>query len=252
MNSVRLLNVTNELVTPFKNSQEKEQVMSKKTIINRLILSCTCFGLMAWMMASLVLGQSAGEISKPTDQGAQTLNVGQWWNPNPLPKITFSPVETFSTHTVIPATGTMLIRNRDDVFASMNTTGLTPGTAVTLWWVFFNNPHNCATRPCTPADLANPAVQGSIASAGGKIVGADGTASFGAYRTTNDKTGVFPGMGTGEGLLDALRAEIHLVVRNHGPALINDPVMLNQQLSLFNGGCPPNTCANVQASAHRP
>jgi hypothetical protein len=121
-----------------------------------------------------------------------------------------------------------------------------------MWWVFFNNPHNCATSPCTPADLANPAVQGSVASAGGKIIGADGTATYGAFRATGDTTGVFPGLGTGEGLLAPLRAEIHLVTRSHGPAILSDPVVLGQQLSLFNGGCPPNTCANLQASIHQP
>jgi hypothetical protein len=66
------------------------------------------------------------------------------------------------------------------------------------------------------------------------------------------KTGVFPGIGTAEGLLNPLRAEIHLVTRSHGSAFLNDPVMLNQQLNLFNGGCPPNTCVNLQASIHRP
>lgn len=226
--------------------------MAKKTIINRLILSCCCLGLTAWMTASLVMGQSASETVTPNGQEIQNQSAGQWWVPNPEPRISFSPVVNFSNHTVIPATGTMLLRNRDNVFATMNTAGLTPGTAVTMWWVFFNNPHNCATRPCTPADLSNPAVQGSVASAGGKIIGADGTASYGAFRTTGDTTGVFPGIGTAQGLLDPLRAEIHLVTRSHGPALLNDQVLLGQQLSLFNGGCPPNTCVNLQASIHQP
>jgi hypothetical protein len=145
----------------------------------------------------------------------------------------------------------MLVRTRDNVFATMHTSGLTPGTAVTFWFAFFNNPENCATRPCTAADFANPAVQGSVANAGGKIIGADGAATFGAFRTVGDTTGVFPGLGVGLGLLNPLRAEIHLVTRTHGPAL-NDPVVLGQQLSTFNGGCPPNTCANIQASIHQP
>lgn len=109
----------------------------------------------------------------------------------------------------------------------------------------------CATI-WEPADLSNPSVQGSVASAGGKMIGLDGTATYGAFRTTGDTTAAFPGIRTAEGLLDNLRAEIHLVTRSHGPAFLNDPVMLNQQLNLFNGGCPPNTCSNVQALIHRP
>jgi hypothetical protein len=52
-------------------------------------------------------------------------------------------------------------------------------------------------------------------------------------------------------LLNAKRAEIHLVVRSHGPASA-DPAVLQQQLTTFNGGCPPNTCMNVQAAPHLP
>ncbi len=225
--------------------------MSKKTIIRRLTLFGCCLALASLVTASLVLGQSASETTTPAEQEAQTQSANQWWRPNPDPRISFRPVLNFSNHTVVPATGTILVRNRDNVYATMHTSGLTPGTVVTFWWAFFNNPHNCATRPCTPADLSNSSVQGSVANGGGKIIGADGTATYGAFRTVGDTTGVFPSIGTAQGLLDPLRAEIHLVTRTHGPA-INDATMLGQQLSLFNGGCPPNTCANLQASIHQP
>ena len=224
---------------------------SQKSWIRRVTLFGCALSLCALVAASFVSGQSIDESQKPSVQDAQTQRANLWWEPNPNPRITFSPVVNFSNHAIVPATGSILVRNRDNVFATMHTTGLTPGAAVTLWWAIFNNPHNCATRPCTPADLSNPSVQGSVASAGGKIIGADGAATFGAFRAVGDTTGVFPGIGTAEGLLNALRAEIHLVARTHGLAL-NDPTMLSQQLSQFNGGCPPNTCANLQASIHRP
>ena len=222
--------------------------MTKKTIISRLTLLGCCLGLAVWMTPAFTRGQSQIE----TEQAAADQNLGnQWWRPNPDPRISIRPVLNFSDHSVVPATGTTLVRTRDNVFATMHTSGLTPGTAVTFWWAFFNNPHNCATRPCTPADLSNPAVAGSVANGGGKIIGIDGTATYGAFRRVGDTTGVFPGLGTAQGLLDPLRAEIHLVTRTHGPAL-NDATMLGQQLSLFNGGCPPNACANLQASIHQP
>jgi hypothetical protein len=221
--------------------------MTKKTIIRRFALFACTLALSALATTSLAFGQSADETTTIADQAVQT----QWWQPNPNPRISFRPVVTFSGHSVIPATGSILVRNRNDVFATIHTVGLTPGTVVSLWWAFFNNPHNCATRPCTPADLSNPAVEGSVISAGAKVIGPDGAATFGAFRTVGDTTGVFTGLGTGRGLLDPLRAEIHLVTRTHGLAL-NDPTMFGQQLTMFNGGCPPNTCANLQASIHQP
>lgn len=223
--------------------------MTKKTISSRITLFSCCLALAVWMTAASTAGQSYNQSARVT----ATQDFGfPWWRPNPEPRISIAPVLNFSDHSVVPATGTTLTRTRDSVFATMHTAGLTPGTAVTLWWAFFNNPHNCATRPCTPADLSNPAVAGSVVSAGGKIIGADGAATYGAFRTVGDTTGVFAGLSTVQGLLDPLRAEIHLVTRTHGPAILNDPVVLGQQLSLFNGGCPPNTCANLQASIHQP
>ena len=130
----------------------------------------------------------------------------------------------------------------------MHSAGLAPGTAVNAWWVFFNNPKKCATTPCSVADLSNSDVQASLVNATGRIVGADGTADFGAFKAVGDTTGAF----TGPGLLNAMKAEIHLVVRSHGPALLDDAAQLAQQLSQFNGGCPPNTCANLQVSIHQP
>lgn len=116
---------------------------------------------------------------------------------------------------------------------------------------FLQLPDECATRPCTAADFANPAVQGRVANFGGRIVGADGVADFAEDRAAGDTTNVFLGMGFGPGLIDPRRAEIHLVVRTHGAASAN-PATLTEQLTTFNGGCPPNVCANVQAAVHAP
>jgi len=45
------------------------------------------------------------------------------------------------------------------------------------------------------------------------------------------------------------RAEVHLVVREHGEALA-DPLALKEQLTQFNGGCGPEGCTDVQVSIH--
>jgi hypothetical protein len=50
-------------------------------------------------------------------------------------------------------------------------------------------------------------------------------------------------------LLDLTKAEIHLVLRTHGLMRAD---LLGQQVTMFNGGCPPNSCGNLQFAVHRP
>ena len=47
----------------------------------------------------------------------------------------------------------------------------------------------------------------------------------------------------GEGLTDSFEAEIHLIARTHGEVI---PGVVQQQITTFNGGCPPNDCLDVQ------
>lgn len=166
-------------------------------------------------------------------------------------KMTTRSVIEMATGAVVPAAGSALFRNNDGVFFTLSTSGLTPGDAVTAWIAVFNNPAACATDPCTPADFANPDVDATLFSSGGAVVGPNGKAVYSAYRAVGDLSGARPNFGTGNGLVKPKRAEIHLVIRTHGPANLLDPAVLKEQLTLFNGGCPPNTCANVQASIHQ-
>ncbi len=149
---------------------------------------------------------------------------------------------------VVPAAGSQLIRTRDGVFMTLNTRGLNPGWVYTIWFGVFNNPRHCATRPCSAADFGptNP-VQGSRVNGGGRLIGPDGAASYGAFLGLGDTTLAFDG----PGLLNPKHAEIHLVVRSHGPASM-DAGVLAEQLTTFNGGCPPNMCTNFQISVHEP
>ncbi|HEY8225614.1 MAG TPA: hypothetical protein VIG25_10070 [Pyrinomonadaceae bacterium] len=146
----------------------------------------------------------------------------------------------------VPTSGTELIRGKDRVFISITTKNLMPGWVYTAWLGIFNNPELCATHPCSGADFANPAVEGSRVNCGGRIIGLDGSATYGSVVTLGDTTSAFDG----PGLLDPAHSEIHVVVRSHGPALMG--MVLADQLSKFNGGCPPNTCVNVQIAMHRP
>ena len=166
---------------------------------------------------------------------------------NASEEISFLPLVVFGTSNAVPTSGTELIRGKEAVFMSLTTKNLTPGWVYTAWLGIFNNPEQCATHPCSGMDFTNPAVQGSRINAGGRIIGPDGSATFGSFVGIGDTTSAFDG----PGLLDPKHAEIHFVVRSHGPAS-GDATVLGQQLSMFNGGCPPNTCANAQIAMHQP
>ncbi len=163
-------------------------------------------------------------------------------------------VTTFNHLTVIPAAGATLMRSNYSVFSTISTSGLTPGHVVTLWWAFFNNPRACTYSPCSPSDLNNPSVYGSLQYGGGYLVGANGRADFSGYLGLYDNTGsyqLFPNQ-PNAGLLYPRSAEIHLIIRTHGPAS-TDPAILNQQLSTFGGGCSAsNPCSNIQAVVFKP
>ncbi len=201
----------------------------KKTFFNHLAIIGCCAALFTLASATHIFGQGRGSTTN-----------------NPV--ITIQPLLSVSNWTPVPTTGTMLARKSNAVSMAINSSGLVPGTVVTAWFGIFNNPQFCATTPCTPADEANPLVQASVINAGGKIIGADGVADFGGYRAVGDTIGVF----SGPGLLNPMTAQIDLVVRSHGPALIFHPDLLAQQLSIYNGGCPPNPCQSLQVSTHLP
>lgn len=139
-----------------------------------------------------------------------------------------------------------LMRNDNGVAIKLSTSGLEPGSAATLWWVIWNHPENCAQSPCLDTDFGNPATGVDFGYAAGSIVGGQGTATFAAHLNENDPDGfLFSGLG----LQDARAAEVHAVVRTHGPAV---PELINDQLHSFMGGCMPGEaneglCEDLQA-----
>lgn len=167
-------------------------------------------------------------------------------------KTSIAPVVQFTNlSAVIPYAGASLSRNNSGVFGTISTSGIAPGNVVTLWWAIFNNPHACASTPCVPIDLNTPAVNGSLQFGGGQIVGPNGRADFTGYLGIGDSSGfyrLFPNMPDPPvGLVHPKGAEIHLVIRDHGPAS-SDPTILSDQLNSFGGGCAIQTCRNIQAA----
>ena len=123
-----------------------------------------------------------------------------------------------------------LTRGDNSVSISVNTTGLPVG-AYTTWWVIWNNTAECgggaAPLLCGAADLGSPS--NSVFFASGGVTNRNGVGNFGA--TLNE--GGIPGdlndlpnsnpddqvrISNGNGLGDAQTAEVHYIIRYHGPA----------------------------------
>jgi len=168
-----------------------------------------------------------------------------------------SPVALWMSTTLVDGASSKLVRNDNGVGITVHTSGLTPGTADTVWWVFFNNPSACKHgmfgARCGLGDvLTNPASLPSVQFAAGHVIGGDGVGNYGAYFSAG-ATPDCAGFGLPcNGLLDARTADVHVVIRTHGDAI---PGLVDEQISSFNGGCltgEPNVgqCHNVQASVH--
>lgn len=151
------------------------------------------------------------------------------------------------------AGGGILQRTKHELWATISTSGLDPNSAYTVWWVIFNNPGACAD-PCGPDDLGNEAVGATVYHGTGFVTGPDGLANVSLH--TSD-TGIpsgadvlLPGglkRGNGFG------AEVHLVLRGHGPPVIGS---VADQISSFAGECGPAPdfplCLDQQAIAFLP
>jgi glucose/arabinose dehydrogenase len=135
---------------------------------------------------------------------------------------TASPVATFAGAAVGTST---LTRTGSGVSFSLQTTGLQAGHAVTIWWM-----------------VVNPDGSLSVQYAAGHVIDEGGAAEFGGHLQVGDTDGV---INNGPGLLDALKANVVLVVRDHGP---KDPGRVDEQIHTF-GACNP-TCTDLQMSMH--
>jgi hypothetical protein len=148
-----------------------------------------------------------------------------------------------------------LTRTDSGIALVLHTTGLQAGHTVTIWWMIFNHPQACRNGAYTPedpydpprcgmADVQNPDAGLSVLYAAGNIVDEDGEADFGAYLREGDTDGAI--MGLELGLLDAAAADVHLVVRDHGPV---DPRHVVEQIHTFDDFCNPD-CRDLQMSVH--
>lgn len=137
-----------------------------------------------------------------------------------------------------------LYTNDEGAMAWITTSRIEVGHAVSLWWVVFNYPEYCIDS-CNDDDF-----YGNAGITGASMIGAMGTVV-----TNPDEIKLFSHIDAGDesiadigpGLLNPRTAEIHLVLRDHGPA---NPEILMEQLSTYLGGCDPkpphDPCEDIQ------
>ncbi len=141
--------------------------------------------------------------------------------------------------------GTSTLTRRDDLLALRIETGSLPSGTYTVWWVLFNEPGNCSDGECGMDDLSNEDAEASALWATGGVVGNDGVGEFFAYLTEHEALGQVL---LGDGLTDAKKAEVHLVIRWHGPPS-GDVDTLKDQFTTVEGGCSP--CEDQQFAVHK-
>ena len=133
----------------------------------------------------------------------------------------------------------VLHRSDDGIRALFASKGYTPGDAVTLWAIHFNNPSACATSPCSvPADVFNEAAEADFYWVAGKVVGPSGRLVLRgslAVGQTAYSGKVEIGAGDAVPLVNPFGAEIVLATHSHGPAAEGEA--LAAQLTSFTGGC---------------
>jgi hypothetical protein len=147
-------------------------------------------------------------------------------------------VWTFDPSTPIGTSS--LVRTDAGLSATFKSSGMPAGSAVTLWFIVFNNPSACAAT-CGLADLLfNLDAQGDALVGGGHVVGGSGTVNLGGSLKVGDASGsFFPEIGfpaeRAIGLNNPRGAQVGLLVHSHGPKVPGQ--VLATQISSFTGGC---------------
>ncbi len=172
-----------------------------------------------------------------------------------------------SGHTPGPVDGStaLLVTSADGASMHLSTRGLTPGHAVTIWFVALQNPHLCEQNPCSPVEaMGMPEMDTVAVNGGGTVVPANGMIEVSAYLPA----GEVPSNLFETDFISPETAEYHLVIHDHGPLI---PELAADMLSGFRGGCtlesvPPhypdsartdgeggsNTCASRQVALFVP
>jgi hypothetical protein len=161
-------------------------------------------------------------------------------------------VFTFAEGDAVDGATARLIHGSDSLYTRTDTRDLDHGHVLTLWWIVFNHPEHCehgqGELACGELDLFDgpdgpTGVEPACVYADGSLVGGNGHARFTDRLTVGEArdscidffVDAVPQLeGQDHGLTNPEGAEVHLVVRSHGPRI---PGQVGEQRSTFAGGC---------------
>lgn len=145
---------------------------------------------------------------------------------------------------------TWLRRSDDGVDVRIRSRNLTPGNVYTVWLVIFNTPEGCLTNPCGEPDIGNAAATPSVIWSG-----ASGVANHAGNLNISGSLSVGNPQGYQQlltdldapdpGFLDAEGAEIHMIVRDHGPVTGNA-----DQFTTYEGDCTAGSSFGLGSGAY--
>jgi hypothetical protein len=197
---------------------------------------------------------AAGDVAvanNPATNNAQSSGHGR-------PQVTVSDMAAFPNGPELVGVS-VLTRYNTFIEGTVSTTGLATNGAYSWWWVVFNRPEFCVggcglddlPAGATPVSNGDPRVRASLLWGGGFVANGAAAAEVAAHLDRGKPPGE---VRFGPGLQRPRHAEIHIVLRSHGPAVAGE---VAEQIGSFNGGCTdeeiaammcPN--ANVQFAAH--
>lgn len=179
----------------------------------------------------------------------------------PTSAVSKAPVVTFADPNIVIGSS-QLLRQPRGVSLQLSA-DMEPNTAASIWLVIFNNPAGC-TGECGEDDLFGDAALPDVVYATGGV--SDGSGSLrvqGRYKAGDNSGSLWEIFGfPAPGLIDARVAEIHAIVRSHGPWIPGRTDMT----TTFNGGCSfdglpddprlgqpgPNTCSDEAFAVYLP
>ena len=159
------------------------------------------------------------------------------------------------------AGASVLTRYNTYIDGTFSATGLSANGAYSWWWVVFNHPEFCVDGcglddlpvGATPISNGDPRVQASLLWGTGFVADGTGAAEVTAHLDRSKPPGE---VRFGPGLRRPRRADIHIALRSHGPAVAGE---VADQIGRFDGGCTPEEIAammcpnaNVQFAVHTP
>jgi len=238
-----------------------------------LLIRCSYTIALAVILISI--GANAGPLTTPNTFAAGTPAVAAEVNANfsavetevndndariaaLAPQISSTDVFTFFLPDGTAAAGDIvgtaeLQRAASGVAVRIDTTMLTPGNAYSVWWIIFNNPGACDPSGCSDADFGITAVEASVLNATGRVADANGNGdvSFNAFLPVGF-IHTAPASGNlrqpfGPGLQNVQGAEIHLVIKSHGPATGNIEQISTLMADCVDPAVMPAGCYDPQA-----